>query len=547
MSSRFEALLDRTLGSVPAEKELADIEFVTSNLKSIEELDIYSKKQRTITNKILDTISELLNEFGELSDLQSTHQTSNKEEAITQSHSINFILFVQGSLQVMREELVKGFAKQMEYIIGSINEAKSTFQKNQKKPVDSLECLTIAKAQLDKIIEKRNQIILSHQLIAFSSLANAIQNNFQHNHELSDKIAEIDNLEDEADSTVLKAVSYSQHTLGEILDAEKRKRTELPKAIEQLIEVISTKHYLSEGIFRTNAASTSVNDICLKMAVTDFSVLPADLLAGVLKKFVRNLPSMLFSNLLAKDILIAFQASPTPEQKISNLKTLFDTPKWVPPEKLVLFKAICIMCHIIASHSDVNLMNEKNLSVCWTPTMFSVSTEELSQYLALMEFIIKESDEIFKRKNVKKIGTRKTQIPESQRLKLVAPEPELTNSLLSSSPQQTAFINTSPNVNTSAPKFAMGYHQRDSKDSKEAHDLKEPRLSKDSQEAKEVKDTLESKDCKDLQDLKEQEEMKDPMDLQEEHQKEKEKPAIEQFRPLNIGMNRNRQKNSQDL
>lgn len=40
-------------------------------------------------------------------------------------------------------------------------------------------------------------------------------------------------------------------------------------------------------------------------------------------------------------------------------------------------------------------MDEKNLSVCWTPTMFSVDTNELPTYLEMVKFFITEYDSIF--------------------------------------------------------------------------------------------------------------------------------------------------------
>ncbi|GAB1219996.1 hypothetical protein ENUP19_0047G0055 [Entamoeba nuttalli] len=373
-----------------------ETEYANSHIKEIEEMESYIKKHRSIANKILDAFSVLTEQIGNMAELHRTRlsllQPLQKED---QALSVNYLLFIQGNMQLIRDELTKGYGKQIGFISSEIAEVKTLFNKNTRKPVDSVETMTTMLYQLKRLFEIRNKIMQRHQYLAFH-LLNCNLNSFNvNNGNIYTAMNQLSDLDNDSEQIHLRSVSYVGRTLGEILDAERRKHSELPRVIEDIINLLENQYYEKEGIFRTAASQKQVNELFHRLSVSDISSFPWETLASTLKRFVRELPGMLFCNSLAKDVLSKYQESEIRETRIHNLTSLFYAQKWVPEEKIVLFKAIVKLCHKIMVHSSKNLMNEKNLSVCWTPTMFSVNNDELSKYLEMMSFIITEADFIF--------------------------------------------------------------------------------------------------------------------------------------------------------
>ncbi|KAL7715209.1 Rho-GAP domain-containing protein [Entamoeba marina] len=385
--------------------ECSETEFAYNKLKLVDAIESYSKKQRSITNKILDAFSTLTDCFGNLAELHRsrladipTHKKYNDKRE-DQTLSINFLLFMQGNFKVVRDELYKGYAKQTENIISEVTDTKSVLTRNLRKPVDSLETMTTMFYQLEKGIEKRNQVIQRRQYSAMYLMNQNVTTYFVNNGNLHNAMSETSDIESYCQRHSLKGVSYVGRLLGEILDDEKRERDELPRSIEHIISLLEDKYYENEGIFRTNASGAIVNELYHRLSVSTISEFPCEVLASVLKKFVRGLPGMMFCNSLAKDVMTEYMKSGAKEDRINNLSNLFYSPSWIPEEKLVLFQSIIKLCYKISLSSSINLMTEANLSVCWTPTMFSVSNDDLPDFLKMMQFIIAEYPAIFPKKH----------------------------------------------------------------------------------------------------------------------------------------------------
>ncbi|ELP87268.1 hypothetical protein EIN_095050 [Entamoeba invadens IP1] len=405
VTGMMDSIKAKTERAMNGEKtETPETEYVALHMKSIDDLETFFKKHKTYTNKIIDSFATIIEQLGNLAELDRTRlSTLPQNQKAKQAISVNFLLFSQGSFQVLKDELVRGYTCEVDAILCEIGDVKGTFQKNQRKTMDNLETLVTMKYQLGNLVEKRNRVMQDFQYKALNSFNNTVSMYFNGNGHLIEAAEEIEPTESEIQNIHLRGVSYVGKTVGEILDSEKRKHYELPKAIEEIIKIVRDNYLEREGVFRTAASLKEVDELYHRLSVSKLADFSCETLVSTLKRFVRELPGMLFCNSLAKDMLTTYRSRGTDEEKISALRKLF-SGKWVPEEKIVLFKAICLLCSDISSRSDVNLMNNKNLSVCWTPTMFAVGNDDLSSYLEMMTFIIQEARPIF---NDLKIGAPK--------------------------------------------------------------------------------------------------------------------------------------------
>ncbi|KAL7715372.1 Rho-GAP domain-containing protein [Entamoeba marina] len=372
--------------------ECPETDFANAKLKLVESLESYSKKHRNITNKILDELDTLSESFGNLAELHRSRLSempNDKKE--DQALSVNFLAYLQGNFKVIRDELCKGYAKQMEYIISEISETKSTLSRNVRKPVDSLENMTTMFFQLQKGMEKRNQLIQRRQYSAFYLMNQNVSNFYSSNHRIYTAINQISEIEEMCQRHSLHDINYVGRSISEVLSDENRKLTELPRAIEGVINILYDKYYESEGIFRTTASQIVVDELYHRLSVSPLDDYSCDVLASVLKRYVREIPGMLFNNSVSRDIFTEYSRFENPKDKINNLANLFSS-NTIQDEKKTLFKHIMRLCHKISKFSSVNLMNESNLAVCWTPTMFAIENYELPDYLKMVQFFISENN-----------------------------------------------------------------------------------------------------------------------------------------------------------
>ncbi|EKE38608.1 RhoGAP domain containing protein [Entamoeba nuttalli P19] len=171
-------------------------------------------------------------------------------------------------------------------------------------------------------------------------------------------------------------IPYTGRTLKEILISENRTMDQLPKALVIIFECMYNKGCFCKGIFResSNASIRQIEELCMRMSVTNFNEIPCDVVASVFKKFLRNLPIHIFDRTTTKKIFqkwIEIIDTQTDSKLIVNeIKELIQC---LPPEHMTVFKETMKLCYKIVCHSEINAMNAKNLSVCLSTNLMTLS------------------------------------------------------------------------------------------------------------------------------------------------------------------------------
>ena len=388
-------------------QEPPECEFATSKIKEIEELEQFQKKQLKITQKILSQLQLVSEQMGKLAELQQTRMSKlEKGDKEDQMLSMNYMVNMQKNFVDLKDELSKGYSYQNELLSSEISEVKTLINKNTKKPLDSIETMNVMTYQLQRLFKVRNKIIQRHQYQAFHNFQMSL-NTFASNHpSINIAMNQIADLQVDITNIPLRSVQYCNKTVKEILQQEQREETQLPFVIESIINILQTYYIDQEGIFRTAGNQKEILDVSTRLSVSDLSNMTHENLSGLLKKFVRDIPNMLFNATHARDMLNEYLKSTQRNERIKNFKALFEKPGWVPVADLTMFKGIMSLCHKIAQKQDLNKMSEKNLSVCWTPSIFAVGTEEISNYLEMVSFIILECEYIFEDKSISNTTSR---------------------------------------------------------------------------------------------------------------------------------------------
>ncbi|KAL7716285.1 T-cell activation Rho GTPase activating protein [Entamoeba marina] len=171
-------------------------------------------------------------------------------------------------------------------------------------------------------------------------------------------------------------MNYSGKTIKEILLSENRTCEQVPRVIENMNSYLYSKGPFVHGIFHEspNASVKQINEIYMNMSVTDFSEIPCDVIANVLKKFLRELSAYIFDRETSvrcfEQWTITNALTNEPQEIIKDIKPIILS---LPNEHLIFFKMILKTAYKIASHSHINSMNSKNLSVCLSTNMMTFS------------------------------------------------------------------------------------------------------------------------------------------------------------------------------
>ena len=381
--------------------EQQEIDFANSKIKEIEEFEQFQKKQLKVASKILAELQTVSDDMGKLFELQQTRMSKlEKNEKEDHMVSLNFMKDMQNNFIQLKDELSKGYAYQNELLSSEIAEVKGVITKNTKKPIDTIETMSIMTYQLNKLFKMRNKIIQRHQFQAFRNFNSSMNVFADKNPQVTAAMKQIEDLQNDIQNTPLRGVLYCGKSVSEILQQEQRSEKELPLVVEHIINIIQSLYIDHEGIFRTAGNQKEIQDVSTRLSVTDLTHMNIDNLTGLLKKIIRDIPGNLFNGSHARDMLTEYLKSTYRNERIKHFKALFERPNWVSPADLTIFKGIMSLCHKIAQRQDLNKMSEKNLSVCWTPSIFAVGTEEIGNYLDMVAFIILECDFIFEDKSV---------------------------------------------------------------------------------------------------------------------------------------------------
>ncbi|EDR27178.1 T-cell activation Rho GTPase activating protein, putative [Entamoeba dispar SAW760] len=180
----------------------------------------------------------------------------------------------------------------------------------------------------------------------------------------------------DASKAVGNFIPYTGRTIKEILISENRTMDQLPKALVIIFECMYNKGCFCKGIFResSNASIRQIEELCMRMSVTNFNEIPCDVVASVFKKFLRNLPIHIFDRITTKKIfqrwIEIIDAQIDSKIIVYEVKDLIQC---LPPEHMTVFKETMKLCYKIVCHSEINSMNAKNLSVCLSTNLMTLS------------------------------------------------------------------------------------------------------------------------------------------------------------------------------
>ncbi|ELP88021.1 hypothetical protein EIN_419700 [Entamoeba invadens IP1] len=198
-------------------------------------------------------------------------------------------------------------------------------------------------------------------------------------------------------------VSYVGKTIKDILEEEHKTVNELPKTIDSIISVLYKKGFLIKGIFRESqvASIRQVEEICMRLSVTDFENVNVEVVALVFKKFLRNLPVRIFNREQTEMMMSVWKSLNNNSSSLEiALKNLLIVINKLPEEHQLVFKSSLKLCFKIAKNSFINAMDEKNISVCLANNFFTflpvdnmeiyenAMTEEISICIKFFQFCI---------------------------------------------------------------------------------------------------------------------------------------------------------------
>ncbi|KAL7714921.1 Rho-GAP domain-containing protein [Entamoeba marina] len=199
---------------------------------------------------------------------------------------------------------------------------------------------------------------------------------------------------------------YCNKSIPSILASEQRTPSQLPIAVESIYNYLYDKGYTTPGIFReiTTGNKQQVDGLYLRMAITSFEDLQPDIVAAILKKFLRNLPTHIFDKDQTRSLLMNYD-----EHDLNGIKI---TVGELIPEHSTILKYVLKLACKISAYADVNFMVAKNLSVCLTPSLLSfedTDTFTVSRGIEIIEAAINGFPELFPN-DVDTLVFRKTRV-----------------------------------------------------------------------------------------------------------------------------------------
>ena len=342
---------------------------------------------------------------------------------------IEGVSFITSMFEQFNEAFTKTYQK-VDIILNDIKETKKLFEKNKNQ-----EMLTSSFYQLSEYLKWETPLMICNFFSAFEQMCSTGEVFFG----MHDRLPQIkDKSQKLKQSYVMKSmktketVFYCNKTLREILDAEKRAFYQLPRVVENMLLYLYNQGCSTHGLFRENpnASKKTVDEIYHRMGHTDFEDLPPDVVATVLKKFLRDMKEKLFSHQVSVEMFKLWQKLRSKndanivKQKRDMVQSMF---KKLPPENLTLLRSLLKLCYKIDSMSDINGMPMKNIAVCLAPTLMTVGDESNSKpvdiksgsdliiCIEIVTFIMTEYPQLFPHdvdKNVVRRSKRLSQLAE---------------------------------------------------------------------------------------------------------------------------------------
>ena len=177
------------------------------------------------------------------------------------------------------------------------------------------------------------------------------------------------------DTTVIIVRSLSrQINLSNTLAKEKNT---IPLIMRKCVEEIESRGLQLKGIYRKPPMVKKMKELRAllekkgkKADVSEKSGIDCYVLAGVLKRYLRELPKSLISEKMFESLCTAM---PKNEGNSKNKKIIIDLLRLLPEENIIPLKYIINHLLLVADHSEENLMNRYNLAVPFGPTLIATT------------------------------------------------------------------------------------------------------------------------------------------------------------------------------
>uniref|UniRef100_A0A1A7WRX9 T-cell activation RhoGTPase activating protein n=1 Tax=Iconisemion striatum TaxID=60296 RepID=A0A1A7WRX9_9TELE len=168
----------------------------------------------------------------------------------------------------------------------------------------------------------------------------------------------------------------------------------LPKPITDLLVLLRKQGPSTEGVFRKPCNSRLMKDIREQLdsgSEVDMGGQPVNLLVGLLKCFLKELPGSLLRSELYNKWIVALEHEDAQQRVLEITKVVDDLPGL---NRLLLQHLICVLHHI-QERSDTNKMDANNLAVCIGPTLLQLDDtpldgqrEKMQKVTELTQFLI---------------------------------------------------------------------------------------------------------------------------------------------------------------
>ena len=175
------------------------------------------------------------------------------------------------------------------------------------------------------------------------------------------------------------SMSYKGKSISQILDMEGRK-TSIPSGIENIIKILKTKGYNTDGLFRLSANAQFVNDVYDGLGMIDFEGFDYILLSVVLKKFFQCLPEKLFNRKFTQKAIEL-----NPYSRMYNAYTLSNYVNTLPIDTRNMVKELFGLLYKVNACSEENRMDSNNLAIVWVVNLFEVDQADAMQMMKTIE------------------------------------------------------------------------------------------------------------------------------------------------------------------
>ncbi|EKE41965.1 hypothetical protein ENUP19_0057G0092 [Entamoeba nuttalli] len=319
----------------------------------------FLKEEQTILTSIFKTMKDLGEHFQRLQELFMSDEAMSIIDDTQLSEMITRTGFLSGEILSCQEK--------QKYYLDEVTTLYNDVKKASKEVGKTLNSEDTEKLEIKSasIFKAKKNIQLSPQLVL--SFLDTYKHFCIDGHDFYERKKE----GEWRKVSVKDIVLYRNQPLHEILKNENRPLNCIPIALEQIIKEIKERGIV-QGIFRECGKVSEIEEIINRMSVTNFKLLEPKELSSLLKRFVRDIPGGLIDIEIQNSLLEIWGMKDI--QKSARVKQVFLLLKSLPEENYTLLHKIMELNFDIQLEQKTTLMNATNLSICWTPVLFDMTT-----------------------------------------------------------------------------------------------------------------------------------------------------------------------------